>query len=160
MESSLKSRICDSMRALLYFSMLIIFVSVLTPTASTTTPYDTSQYITQIQDIEQELKPISQAGMNTSLVEYYVNNALQLISKGQLTSEEAAWVENNISLAWSELEKLKAEYPSYVLWKNIYTWASIALYASIPVITYFLLPRVWAYIWYWTKRKWRVARRR
>jgi len=112
-----------------------------------------------VESIEARLKPLSQAGMNTSVVEEYVNNALRLLNKGNLTSEEASWVEGNLTLARQELSSLEASYSSFITWRYVTIAITVVAYAMIPLAVYFLLPRAWAYLWFKTRRKWIVSRK-
>ncbi|AFK50870.1 hypothetical protein TCELL_0445 [Thermogladius calderae 1633] len=116
-------------------------------------------YLAQVEEIATKLKSLSQAGMNTSMVEEYVNNALSLINKGNLTPEEAAWVEGNLTLAREELSSLESSYSSFVTWRYITLAGTVVGFASIPIAVYFLLPRAWAYLWFKTRKKWLVRRR-
>lgn len=76
--------------------------------------------------------------MNTSNIEDYLNNALRLLSKSDLSEVEKNWVENNLTLAGRELEKLWANKNLFQFWKNLRLAATITLLLIIPLATYLL----------------------
>ncbi|MEM1773306.1 MAG: hypothetical protein QXQ71_05760 [Desulfurococcaceae archaeon] len=117
-------------------------------------------YLNRVKSIVAALERVSREGMDTSRVEYYLNNALGLLSKGNLTPLEEEWVRGNLSFAEEELSSLLTNLDSYVFWRNIKLGLTIGFIASIPLLTYFFLPRTWAYIWFKTRRKWVVKKNR
>lgn len=119
-----------------------------------------TEYMDRVSEIIVKLEELSRVGMNTSSVENYLNSALRLLSKSELSDIEKNWVENNLTLAEKELEKLWASKSSFQLWKNMHLTITIALLLTIPLATYFFLPKAWAYVWFKTRRKWIVKKRK
>jgi hypothetical protein len=121
---------------------------------------DTVQdYLGLIEDFAARLKKLSSEGMNTSEAEKFIKNALLLLGKEDLTEEEVAWIQSNLTAADQELRRLEGEFQSYMFWKTAGVAARVTLLLSIPVITYVFLPRLWAYVWFKTRRKWIVRKK-
>jgi hypothetical protein len=51
------------------------------------------------------------------------------------------------------VEKLKNNAPSLILYMNASKALLVALLASMPLIVYILLPRLYLYLWFKTRRK-------
>ena len=53
-----------------------------------------------------------------------------------------------------EVKKLENNAPSLILYMNASKALLVALLASMPLIVYILLPRLYLYLWFKTRRKW------
>jgi len=116
-------------------------------------------YLSLIEDYVARLKKLSSEGMNTSEAEKFIKNALLLLGEEDLTEEEIAWIQSNLTAADQEIRRLEGEFQSYMIWKTAGVVARVTLLLSIPVITYVFLPRLWAYVWFKTRRKWIVKKK-
>ncbi|MEM0261536.1 MAG: hypothetical protein QW836_09995 [Ignisphaera sp.] len=131
--------------------VLIILASVASVTAS-----NSDVYLEKIAGIIMKVEKLSSEGVDTRAIEIYLNNALRLLDKGGLTDVERSWVEGNLSLAERIADELINTLGRYVLWRNIRLGLTVGLIALIPILVYLFLPRVWAYLWFKTRRRWIV----
>lgn len=138
-------------RSLAALALLLLAMAAL-PTAGQQLP-------SEVGEVAHKLERLSKAGMDVSRAVELLNNALALLSKGNLTAEEWGWVRGNLSLADAELSDMEARLPAFELGKAASTAAAVAAYASLPLFVYFALPKIWAYAWYRARRKWLVERR-
>jgi len=131
--------------------VLIILASVASVTAN-----NSDVYLEKIAGIIMKVEKLSGEGVDTRAIEIYLNNALRLLDKGGLTDVERSWVEGNLSLAERIADELINTLGRYVLWRNIRLGLTVGLIALIPILVYLFLPRVWAYLWFKTRRRWIV----
>ena len=80
-----------------------------------------------------------------------LNKAIDLYYNG--SRDEALEVINNIE---KEVQALKSVADRVALEKALIKYASVAAALSIPLVVYFALPRLYLYLWYYTRRKWIV----
>lgn len=93
-------------------------------------------------------------GINvTSLVDN-LNRALELIEKGDNESLIEAY--NIITFVNTSCNHLMEELPDIVMWRNIRIYSTIGLLASLPILLYIFLPRIYLYVWYNSRKKWVV----
>ncbi|MEM3279143.1 MAG: hypothetical protein QW738_04035 [Nitrososphaeria archaeon] len=146
-------------RKIRIYSLILLIVTMLGNAVVISSSANSEDYLQHIESIVVKLEKASEEGLNTSKVEQYLNNALSLLSNGNLTTIEENWVNNNLTLADEELNSLTSNLNSYVFWKNVKLILTIGLIASIPILTYLFLPRIWAYAWFKTRRKWIVKKK-
>lgn len=135
--------------------VLIILVNAASVTAS-----NSDVYLERIAGIIVKVEKLSREGVDTRAIEMHLNNALRLLDKGGLTDVERSWVEGNLSLAERIADELLNTLDRYVLWRNIRLGLTVGLIALIPILVYLFLPRVWAYLWFKTHRRWIVKLRK
>ncbi|MEM0378705.1 MAG: hypothetical protein QXP68_06690 [Thermosphaera sp.] len=145
-------------RGILLCLILLGSISAYLPREGVTS--DEQEYLSIIESYARRLKKLSIVGMNTSEAEQYISNALSLLNKGELTIEEKEWITGNLTLAGIFIDRLEENYPSFIFWRNLEVTLTILGLISIPILTYVLLPRVWALVWFKTRRKWIVKRSR
>ncbi|MEM0004419.1 MAG: hypothetical protein QXE10_01365 [Desulfurococcaceae archaeon] len=66
-------------------------------------------------------------------------------------TSEAALLLSSIK---DEVKKLENNAPSLILYMNASKALLVALLASMPLLVYILLPRLYLYLWFKTRRKW------
>ena len=101
------------------------------------------------------LESLSREGMNVSEPIHLLNSALALYRENK--TEEA---EKLLKQALERLRELENELPSYKFWRDLKLYSSIVVMALIPIAFYYFFPRVYAFSWYKTRRKWVVRRKR
>lgn len=116
--------------------------------------------IEKVGELMNRLEPLSRDGMDTSIAEHYINQALAVLNTGCRTAECVEWVWGNLSAAEREISKLEDQYPRYIMLRNLTLGGTIVVLAAIPVIVYLFLPRIWAYVWYVARRKWIVVEKK
>ncbi len=80
-----------------------------------------------------------------------LNYVDKLIKSGQCSKalDELAELSNNVKILKENAYSIKLRY-------ELTRYSLVAFLLSIPVLVYFLLPRLYLYIWYRTHRKWIV----
>ena len=94
-------------------------------------------------------------GINVSQYVTILNNALQLLEENR--SEEAMELMNSIEADLSELESIAG---NIVLSQTLIKYATAAAILSLPVLVYLLLPRLYVYIWFKSRRRWVLVNER
>lgn len=56
----------------------------------------------------------------------------------------------------NEINTLKQSMPTIIFFQNLVKGLMITFLASIPILIYILLPRIYIYLWYRARRKWVV----
>lgn len=121
---------------------------------------ESQEYMSIVESYAERLKRLSTVGMNTSEAEHYINNALSLLGKSELTDEERDWIRANLTMAGVILDQLEREYSEFTFWRNFDIAAKVICLVSIPVLTYLFLPRIWALVWFKARRKWIIKKSR
>ena len=101
-----------------------------------------------------EVAELGKEGINVTSLVHELSKALKLINEG--TNESLIRAESILSRVRSELESLKAEAPRIILANNVRKYGAVTALASVPVVFYFLLPRVYLAIWFRVRRRWVV----
>lgn len=140
------------------FTLLIILIVLANATSVTASGSD--MYLERIAGIIVKVEKLSSEGVDTRAIEVHLNNALRLLDKGGLTDVEREWIEGNLSLAERIADELLSTLDRYVLWRNIRLGLTVGLIALIPILVYLFLPRIWAYLWFKTHRRWVVKPKR
>lgn len=96
---------------------------------------------------------LGRMGIDVSSLVDKLNEARKLIDKGDYGGAEKI-----VDEVISEAEALKKEAPGIVFWRNFRKAVTVVCLASIPILTYFFLPRVYLEAWYRLKRKWVVRK--
>lgn len=144
--------------SILFCLILLGSVSPCLPREGVTS--DEQEYLSIIESYARRLKKLSIVGMNTSEAEQYISNALSLLNRSELTIEEKEWIMSNLTLAGIFINRLEENYASFTFWRNLEVTVTILSLVSIPILTYVFLPRVWALVWFKTRRKWIVKKSR
>jgi len=90
-------------------------------------------------------------GVNISSVVEKLDNAVKVYEGGDV---EKAWsLLNEVHGMVTELENVADETYFWLMFNRIVT---VALLVSIPIAVYFLLPRLYLYLWFRVRRRWVV----
>lgn len=84
-----------------------------------------------------------------------LNEALQLLESNK--SGEAVELMNRID---SDLRELESRAGNIVFTKTLSKYATATAILSLPVIVYFLLPRLYIYVWFRSRRRWVLVNER
>lgn len=140
--------------ATIYFMLLTVLVSPHIIFADYGSQRD--QLLQRIQDLASRLQPLSSDGMDTSKVEEYLSAAIQLLNEGCSSEECVSRANELLSAAEREIILLENSRNGYVLWRNIAIWGTVVALASIPLLIYIFLPKIWAFAWYVSRKDWTV----
>ncbi|MEM0453148.1 MAG: hypothetical protein QXO98_00610 [Sulfolobales archaeon] len=102
--------------------------------------------------IYKELVELSTLGVDVSDLIKELSVVLELIGDG--SNESIAKAESKLKDVRARLEILKSRASYETLYMNLIKYSSITLLALVPVVTYFLLPRVYLKVWFKVRRRW------
>lgn len=88
-------------------------------------------------------------GINVSRYVVVLNEVLQLLEANK--SEEAMKLMSGIE---DELKELESRADNIVFARTLSKYATAASILSLPILVYFLLPRLYIYAWFKSRRRW------
>jgi len=139
---------------------LLVVISIVL--ASTITPIGTgikrahaetdndleAEIVALVKDIEY----LSSRGVEVGPIVHELDQAVKLVQSGRLGDAEEL-----LSRIRRSVDELKGRAEQIYIVENIYRYGLASLILLIPVLTYLLLPRLYLYTWYRSKRKWVVG---
>ncbi len=102
------------------------------------------------------VEELSSEGMNVSLIVSELNDVLTLIEEN--TTESLTKAMDRLRDIELEVSELRGELPSFKFWRDVTLVTKVAILASIPILTYLLLPRVYISLWLKYRRRWVVKK--
>lgn len=130
---------------------LLVFILLITPISAGSEP---SSLRNNIETIFVRVEKLGSEGMNVSKIISLLNKALDIVENDGNISRAFMYVDEADRLS----KKMMDELPSFVFWKQIRLYSTIAVILSIPIIVYFWGPRLFLIVWFRLRRKWRVVR--
>lgn len=130
---------------LLITTLLMVYILLMSIIVSTR-DFDTiiAEYIARVRRLEAK-------NVDTSLVVELINEAVEKYQEGDDTS--ALQILGEVDSLLDSLERSADQvYYQYVFSKAII----VIVLALIPILVYTLLPRIYLYLWFKTRRKWIV----
>lgn len=106
----------------------------------------------EVESIMKDLEYLHSRGVDVGPVVDLLNKAVSEYSNG---SFEKAY--GYIEEARRRVESLKVEAESTYIKIMVVKAVTVASLASIPLLTYFMLPRLYLYLWFKLHRKWIVG---
>jgi len=106
----------------------------------------------EVESIMKDLEYLHSRGVDVGPVVDLLNKAVSEYSNG---SFEKAY--EYIEEARRRVESLKMEAESTYIKIMVVKAVTVASLASIPLLTYFMLPRLYLYLWFKLHRKWIVG---
>lgn len=111
----------------------------------------------RIKEIFSIIEEAGSEGMNVTDVINDLNTAIYLLRKGDKDSLERAKV--ILDKAYTRANEILRELPEYRMNKYLSLYSRVALILSIPIMVYFLLPRLYLELWYRFRKHWVIARK-
>ena len=108
-----------------------------------------------ISKVVRGLEELSQSYVNVTLAVRYADKWLKACGEGNYT--EAVKVYSNVS---EEVMRLSVFRDSSRLGMLLYKALTTLVFVLIPIAIYLLLPRVYLYLWYSSKKRWFVVKRK
>ena len=137
-------------RAGIILFILLIFISMTTIAYSQ--PSEESLR-TRLTELYVRVYRLGREGINVTKVVSELNLAVKYIDSGRYS--DADKILDNVEAEVTHLEDVSG---SIIFWSNFHKYSTVAVLLSIPVLTYFILPRIYMMIWYRLRRRW-IARR-
>ncbi len=107
--------------------------------------------IKEFKVMVKDLTYLSELGIDTFGLSKELDRALDLIQKGRYSEANTVLLKVK-----KELESLKSRASHIHLINEVRKYTIVVLIGLAPVLTYFLLPRLYLYLWYRYRRKWLV----
>ena len=127
--------------------MLLLLLLVVLPVVLS------SDFDSEISILVERTNELYSKGLNVTIILEKLNYAITLYEEGSV--EEASVLLREVE---SFIEDMSITASNVYLVNMVKKVVTIIVLAAIPVIVYFLLPRLYLYVWYKTRRKWIVAR--
>jgi len=108
-----------------------------------------------ISKVVRGLEELSQSYVNVTSAVRYADKWLKACGEGNYT--EAVKVYSNVS---EEVMRLSVFRDSSRLGMLLYKALTTLVFVLIPIAIYLLLPRVYLYLWYSSKKRWFVVKRK
>jgi hypothetical protein len=140
-------------RLLLLTPLLALLLLVATPLVATSPGPGLDQLDKVVGDLVHRLRELSAKGVNVTPVLVKLDEAIAAYERGDVESAERA-LDEAISVL-SELEARADEVYRFIVLSKVLAVAGLV---SIPILVYTLLPRVYLYLWFKTRRRWLVRR--
>lgn len=129
--------------ALLSIVITVILLSLLNTLRAQNFLYD------EFINIYVEVAYLSDKGLNVT----HLTEQLKELYKAILVNDtEKAHL--LISSLWKNLEETKREASKELVLRKIEKGAIVTFFACLPLLVYLLLPRIYLYVWYKTKKRW------
>ncbi len=109
----------------------------------------------EVGSLVQQLEQLYSAGVDVDPLVRDLDRAVKLYENGHRDS--AITILKEIR---ERIELLKSRAPEIALRKRIALGIEVGALASIPLLVYFVLPRIYLLLWYRARRKWLVERAR
>jgi hypothetical protein len=138
---------------LLLLTSLLALLLVATPLVVTNPGPGLDQLDKVVGDLVHRLCELSAKGVNVTPVLVKLDEAIAAYERGDVESAERA-LDKAISIL-SKLEATADEVYRFIVLSKV---LAIAGLASIPILVYTLLPRVYLHLWFKTRRRWLVRR--
>ncbi len=106
-------------------------------------------------DLYSRIADLALKGINVSQYVTVLKNVLQLLEVNR--SEEAMELMTRIEANLSELES-KAD--NIVFSQTVIKYATAAAILSLPALVYLLLPRLYVYVWFKSRKRWVLVNER
>lgn len=112
---------------------------------------EASDAYTQIYELIREIELLHGKGVDVSGVIRDLNTALELLEAGRHAEAESI-----LKQIRRDVENLKSTADKVHLYLLTTKLGSVIAIACIPVLVYLLLPRLYLYLWYKTRKHWLV----
>lgn len=127
---------------------VLLLVMLMAPTISAQQDNVYKEFL----ELYERTAKLAKQGIDVSSIVDKLGKALEMINSGRV--DEASSL---LSEVREQVRTLEDATPRIVFVNNLVKWSIVALLASIPILLYFLLPRLYLYLWYRARRKWVVS---
>ena len=134
-----------SLIALSLFTSLRVF-------AEASAPRDQEIIVKEIEGLMRDLEYLYSRGVNISDIIDLLNRAIQY------TDRNISEAQRLISIAKEEISERRSYAENTYLMNLVIKYLEITAIASIPLLVYLFLPRIYLYLWYRSHRKWIIKR--
>jgi len=135
---------------------IILLIILLLSISMTTLAYSqpTEEYLrTKLTNLYVRVYRLGKEGINVTRIVSELDLAVKYIDYGRYS--DADKILNNVEAEVTHLEDISG---TMIFWSNFQKYSTVAVLLSIPVLTYFILPRVYMMIWFRLRRRWHVKR--
>lgn len=98
-------------------------------------------------DLYTEVAKLAQQGIDVSSIVEKLREAHDALTSGG---------NPDLSVIRAEIDYVKREASKMILYQNLVKGFSIVGLISVPILIYLLLPRIYLYMWYKSRRRWVV----
>ncbi len=117
-------------------------------------PLSSEDLMSYFLTLYEDVVGLSKLGADVSDLVNDLSVALELINDG--SPESLSRAQSLLKGIELRVESLKSRASYEVIYVNLIKYLTVAILASIPIATYYLLPRVYLGIWFRIRRRWVV----
>ena len=139
------------MRSVFYTCLALLVLALLHCTLPLVSA--SSELDSEVGDLVERAGDLYSKGLDVSVIIEKLNSAVVLSEEGSV--EEARGV---LSEVRSLVEDMSTVADSVYFTNTLIKGVTVAVLAAIPVLVYTLLPRVYLYLWFKSRKKWLVLR--
>jgi hypothetical protein len=110
-----------------------------------------SDFDSEVGVLVEEAGKLYSKGVDVAMVIEKLDNAIALYESGRVDEAYAA-----LSEARSMIMDLSSVADQVYYYNTLVKAVTVAVLAAIPIAIYLLLPRIYLYVWFKTRRKWIV----
>lgn len=107
----------------------------------------------EVASVLKDIDYLYNHGVNVDDLVHRLDQAVKLINNGDY--DRAKTILSGIK---NEIGSLKNKAETIYLYQTIYKYGLVALLLSLPILAYFLTPRIYLYLWYRLRRGWIVKK--
>jgi hypothetical protein len=128
-----------------------VCIALLLLAMSTPLVVQSSDFDSEVGVLVEEAGKLYSKGVDVTMVIEKLNNAIALYESGRVDEAYAA-----LSEARSMIMDLSSVADQVYYYNTLVKAVTVAVLAVIPIAIYLLLPRIYLYVWFKTRRKWIV----
>jgi len=145
------------MRTFLYLLMLVLSLTIIHQMIILTYSGDNlSEIDSLVSSIMKDLEYLKSREVNVSSLIHRVNEDIKGLEKDPGNTTYIKDLEN----IREEIKALKSDAENIYIINNIIRYSTAVGIGLVPIAVYILLPRIYLYIWYRTRRRWVVQVRK
>lgn len=128
-----------------------VYIALLLLAMSTPLVVQSSDFDSEVGVLVEEAGKLYSKGVDVTMVIEKLDNAIALYESGRVDEAYAA-----LSEARSMIMDLSSVADQVYYYNTLVKAVTVAVLAVIPITIYLLLPRIYLYVWFKTRRKWIV----
>jgi len=106
----------------------------------------------EFMNVYRDVVSLARRGIDVSKLVHELSKVLDLINRGD--SESLTKARSMLIDISNQVEMIKSRASNVILINNIIKYSTVASIISIPILFYFLFPRIYIALWFRIRRRW------
>ena len=106
----------------------------------------------EFMNVYRDVVSLARRGIDVSKLVHELSKVLDLINRGD--SESLTKARSMLIDISNQVEMIKSRASNVILINNIIKYGTVASIISIPILFYFLFPRIYIALWFRIRRRW------